>query len=357
MKSADWIWTPRPPTPAESARGGWALQRRGVHHGFVHRAGRGAAPAPSPRDVARLWPLGEPIRLPRILAPGLRATTATIRRTRAMFERLRRNSEFADEVWRRVGRRREIVPAGVSVDLGDPREIEKVHADQRVGSRVERDLWAKLSWVSVDERDSSLRVRFSFGSERLEDWKRDRRRAEAADRFAEAVFPECQLLTRHRGLQRILDGTGRGRARLSERIVYSNAPGGGAAFHHDAETRQRGVVFAQLAGRTAWLALPKRELAEIVAGLARGSLVPVCGTPGKAMRALDRGGPPALDRLLNRSRRLTRVLVERSRFVVLGPGDVLLLPSPAADAVAWHSVFGLGGSPSLAHSYGIFAAG
>ena len=68
--------------------------------------------------------------------------------------------------------------AGSSFDLGDEREIAKVHVDRG----PHRDLWAKLSRISRDPRDASLRIRFSFGSERLGDWSEDEARACAADR-------------------------------------------------------------------------------------------------------------------------------------------------------------------------------
>jgi hypothetical protein len=143
--------------------------------------------------------------------------------------------------------------------------------------------------------------------------------------------------------------------RLSERILFANAPGGGAAFHHDAESAQLGVAYAQLAGRTAWLALPKRELAYVVAQLAAGRLArSVAGR--RALRALDRHSP-SLERLLNSEARLTRTLAERGRLYVLAAGDILLLPSPGLDDSAWHSVFALGSRPSLALSFGIFADG
>ena len=53
---------------------------------------------------------------------------------------------------------------------------------------------------------------------------------------------------------------------------------------------------------------------------------------------------------------VNRALVEAGAFLVLEPGDALLLPSPARNVAAWHSVFALGAVPSLAHSYGVFAA-
>ncbi len=144
--------------------------------------------------------------------------------------------------------------------------------------------------------------------------------------------------------------------RLSERILFANAPGGGAAFHHDAETGQLGVAYAQLAGKTAWLALPKRELAEHVRRLASGPLARAFEGPARALRTLERH-LPGVERLLNADPRLTRALAEAGRLYVLSAGDLLFLPSPGPDDVAWHSVFALGTRPSLALSFGIFREG
>jgi hypothetical protein len=210
-------------------------------------------------------------------------------------------AEFRRDVWRRLAARRDFAATGASRDLSDEREIEKVHADALRGGRVvARDLWAKLSWISRDPRDDSLRVRFSFGSELHSDWQRDARRAAFADALAEAAFPECGVLARNRPALTLLARATGGPVRLSERILFANAPGGGAAFHHDAETEQLGVAYAQLAGRTAWLALPKRELAAALCELAPRSLARPRGHAARALRALD-GDHAAIDRILNRA--------------------------------------------------------
>jgi hypothetical protein len=304
-------------------------------------------------DLRARWQAGRPILLRGVLR--LAGVSDDVRRTRRLFEHARAGLDVEGELRRRLARAPRFALAGVSVDLGDPREVLKLHADEsgELTSPPARDLWAKLSWVSRDASDASLRVRCSFGSERLLDWRRDARRARAADRLAEALFPECRAVTRDTALALALARLAGRRVRLSERIVYSNAPGGGAAFHHDAEPCQLGVLYAQLAGATGWLALPQGELADALASVARGSRV--LGTPARARRALEREPTPALERLLNADPRLTRALVERGAFHRLRHGDVLLLPSPRPDAAAWHSVFALGRAPSLAHSYGIFA--
>jgi hypothetical protein len=278
-----------------------------------------------------------------------------ISRTEAMFARLRRGADPGREVGRRLDAQRRFVAAGVSVDLGDEREIAKVHAElPRPGRAPLADLWAKVSRISRDPRDDSLRIRFSFGAERLDDWRSDPERAAGADALAEAVFPECRRITGDRPLAALLRRWTGGPVRCSERIVFSNAPGGGAEFHHDAEEGQLGVAYAQLRGRTAWLALSKRGLAAELA--ARGVGGRRGAGPRGALRRLDRHDP-ALDRVLNRTPSFTRRLVEGGRLYVLEAGDVLLLPSHGPDDAAWHSVFALGRRPSLAHSYGLFRGG
>ena len=226
-----------------------------------------------------------------------------------------------------------------------------------------RGLYAKLSWIAHDERDASLRIRFSFGSENERDWQKETRRAPWSDRFAEAVFPECAVQTGNAGLRRRIEGLTSRRVRFSERIVYNNAPGGGAIFHHDCEPHQLGVVFGQLAGETAWLALPKRELARHLAefahaphaGMEEGALRRLAGTMRAALRALD-GEDPRIARLLNETPAFTARLAAAGALLHLRAGDALLLPNHAWNDTCWHSVFALGARASLAHSYGIFAA-
>ena len=355
--ATDWRWrtarAKREPRDIE-------LFRRGVRHGFVVPQG---APPAAPEDPEGRFRRGEPLLLRGWLALSERRTKARIEASRRWFERLRHGERLALEVRARLsGLREQRSPVaamrGISEDLADPLEIEKLHVDSLRHGRAGRDLYAKLSWIADLECDDSLRLRFSFGSERSGDWKRDTRRTLAADRLAEWVFPEGTLISRQRALCVLLERLCGARTRLSERIVYNNAPGGGASFHHDAEHRQLGVVYGQLCGSTGWLALPRQELAEEIARLAGASpsIASRLGSVRKVQRALEDTRLPALERLLNRDPRLTRRLVERGAFYRLRAGDVLILPSPSHEVCAWHSVFALGRRPSLAHSYGLFAA-
>ena len=305
-------------------------------------------------EAARRWARARPVPLPGSLSESLARLRPEVRRSLALFERLRAGRSFQDEVWSRLRDGSAFAPAGVTVNLGDPREIEKVFANARRGERVAaRDLYAKLSWISHDERDPSLRIRFSFGSEDLLEWQGETRRAPWADRFAEALFPECAAISANGPLVGLVERLAGRRVRFSERIVYSNAPGGGASFHADLEPRQLGVVYGQLAGATAWLALPERELADSVALWARRrGWRP---SARRALRGLDRDRNPKLARLLDSTPAFTGALAQRGALLVLRAGDALLLPSPGPERIAWHSVFALGSSPSLAHSYAIFA--
>ena len=330
-----------------------ALIRRGVRLGHLVVTDRPATPA---ADQPWRWRAAQAIFLPGALAAHRRQLAPAVRATLRMLDRLRQGGSFQDEVARRLGDTRAFRPAGASRDLADGREIEKVYVDGVRGSRrVARDLYAKLSWVAFDPRDQSLRIRFSFGSERLLEWFHDPRRAVWSDQYADAMFPECAAIARNAPLGAVVERLVGRRVRFSERIVYSNAPGGGALFHHDAEPGQLGVVYGQLHGSTAWLAVSKRELAQVVAGLARGAAARrKAGTPARALRALDDDEHPLVHRLLNATPALYGALVARGHAFVLHAGDAILLPSPGPDDVCWHTVFGIGSAPSLAHSYGVF---
>lgn len=329
------------------------LARRGTRHGrFVPAPRRGLAP----EEIERRWARDEPIFLPGVLRPAPAA--AAVRATLALFERLRRGASFEREVRRRLAGNAGFSPSGAVVDTGDTREIEKVYVDGMRGKRfAARGLYAKLSWIAHDERDVSLRIRFSFGAENLLDWQKETRRAPWANRYAEALFPECAVLARNRRLVELIEGLLGRRTRLGERIVYNNAPGGGALFHHDCEPHQHGVVFGQLAGETAWLALPKRALAEHMAASARTPASKrLLGTPARALKALEREGDERVARLLNETPAFTARLAASGALFHLRAGDALVLPNHGWDDTCWHSVFALGKHASLAHSYGIFAA-
>ena len=208
--------------------------------------------------------------------------------------------------------------AGISQNTLDPLELHKLDAEPG-------GLYVKVNWLSTWPGDGSLRLRFSYGAEILDDWLHDAARSRLALRLAEGLFPVCRAVTRAV------------RRRFIQPIVYSNQPGGGALFHHDDVPGQKGVLFTQLAGRTAWLALPKRVLIRHVQA---------CG------HRWSDSMPDRLARLLNHTPAFTRRLADDGRLFVLEPGDAIELPSRPRQGTAWHSVFCAGKGANLALSMG-----
>jgi hypothetical protein len=240
--------------------------------------------------------------------------------------------------------------AGSSGESDDPRDVEAVFFRAESGEFAgEPDLWARASWIANDETDMSMRIRHSSGDGAPDGWLRATdRTCRAVDELARRAFPECAAIDECEPLQTLLAGLLERPFRLSERILYNNAPNGGAVFHHDAEPGQSGVCFSQLEGRTAWLTLSKRRLARILVrnGAAKDERL--------AIQRLDRGEDRELWQCINRDESFAQQLSAHGAVYVLEAGDSILLPSQAFDDCAWHSVVALGDRPSLAHSYGIF---
>jgi hypothetical protein len=325
----------------------WPLRRRDADLGHavtVHRA-----PLDARTERAR-WQAAEPLFLPGVLGDIERREEASIQASLEMFARLRgEQSELLDELELRLHDDDWLRYAGSTVDRDDPRELERCFVDAEQGGQpVAQDLWAKLAWITDDPSDPSLRVRFSNGLDQLEEWMTTSdHTASWVDRFALHAFPECGAVLRCAGLRERLDRLVARPHRLSERIVYNNAPNGGAAFHHDAEPGQLGVVFSQLEGRTAWFTLAKRRLVDLLVRFGMGR-------PRAVRAALDAGDDPDLLHVLNRDEGFARLLAAHGALFVLRAGDAILLPSHGFDDVAWHSVLAVGDQPSLAHSYGVF---
>lgn len=323
------------------------LRRRGAVLGHAVELDRAL---PTTAQAKARWDAGEPVFLPGILGDAPARHGAPIRACLRMFDRLRAGGSFLAELEARIGDDPDLRYAGSTVDKNDAREVERVFVDaERGGALVAKDLWAKLAWIANDESDRSLRIRFSAGLEQLEEWMTATdRTAGWVDQFALRAFPECRAALDCAPLRRLLGVLIPRPHRLSERILYNNAPGGGAVFHHDAEPGQLGVCFSQLEGSTAWLTLSKRRLAQLLVrvGFARDDR--------RAMAALDDNCDEAMWQLMNRDESFTAQLAAHGALFVLHAGDNILLPSHGIDDVAWHSVLALGRMPSLAHSYGLF---
>ncbi len=330
-----------------SGRNVLPLRRRGADLGFVMPLRR---ELPSTATAMRVWNASEPVCLPGILRDGLADSRGAIASSLAMFERLREGGDFLTEMERRMGDDADFDYIGSSGDSDDARDIEAVFFAAQSGAFAgERDLWARASWIANDNTDASMRIRHSSGDGAPDGWLRaSDRKCRAVDELARRAFEECRVIDCCAPLHAVLAALLRVPYRLSERILYNNAPDGGAVFHHDAENGQSGVCFGQLEGSTAWLTLSKRRLAGLL--VRRGLAV----DERAALTRLDCSDDKPLWSLLNRDADFARELSAHGAAYVLEAGDAILLPSQAFDDCAWHSVIALGDAPSLAHSYGIF---
>ncbi len=309
---------------------------------------------PDAAEVKRAWQNNEAIFLPAILADALPFYQPDIAQAHSLAEEIQQGADLSELLETEPYDLR-LQPAfdlsGASFEDNDDQGIEKVIFDAWVEDEMVADnLWCKASWLSFDEEDGSLRFRFSFGFEGYEDVAADRVRQDWAAKLTDAIFPESAAMASHQYLnailQTILDCE---RVGFMERIVYFNAPNGGAQMHHDVERGHEGVVFAQLSGSTFWLALAKPKLLdEIDAFLAQ---TPADKWPQLRKLADDRQALSDYleerdhewaEDLIDRTPEFFLHLIERGYAHVLKPGDVLLMPQPSLDTCVWHSVICLG---------------
>jgi len=262
---------------------------------------------------------------------------------------------------------------GCSVNEGDEQEIETIIYDaldpDDNDNIFAEDLWMKASWLSFHEDDASLRFRFSFGIDLIEDVAADKNRQHHASLLTDAIFPESQLITNNKALksklQTVLEVN---EFQFVERIVYFNAPNGGAYLHHDRERGHAGVVYAQLSGHTFWLALNKQSLLDEI-----NSFVAACNnstwptTISEEIKTeilrciqndilsaeLETFSNSALIHLINETQEFIQHLITQGHSRLLEPGDALLLPQDNELNCCWHSVFCLGDESGEALSFAI----
>jgi len=243
-------------------------------------------------------------------------------------------------------------------DEGDDQEIETVEYDAVNGDEViGENLWCKASWLSFEEDDASLRFRFSFGMVGFEDVAADIERQLYAARLTEAIFPESTIISNNARLEAFLQSMlGVEKLAYVERIIYFNAPNGGAQFHQDVERGHLGVVFAQVYGRTGWLACSKQQLIDEIqsfvadnnntAALGKlmdeaqlGELQQKCRDREQLTDWMDERDNEALELLLNRCPEFYRQLFGHGYGYIINPGDAILLPQNNIAECCWHSVF------------------
>ena len=196
-------------------------------------------------------------------------------------------------------------------------------------------------------------------------------RQDYAAQLSDAVFPESTLITANNNIENLLtDVTGISDIRFVERIIYFNAPNGGAYMHHDLERGHAGVVYAQLTGQTVWIACPRHQLvSEIVAFisqchhyqqwpktinlLSQNTLLDLVRHPPDLIDALESFNHDAVIHLINETKEFIQHMISREYGYQLSPGDVILLPQTQAETCCWHTVFCFGEKAGQALSFAI----
>lgn len=339
-------------SPSQDANDALPLRRRGILYGWIREEDRPAMP--DSMSIESAWNKHEAVFLPGLLADVIPLFQVEIARAHRLFEHTRDGADlsellesepYADRL------RTDFDLSATSFEEHDDQGIEKIVFDAWQDDDIVADnLWCKASWLSFDDEDGSLRFRFSFGMEGYEDVAADPDRQAWAARLTDAIFPESAAVTGHAGLNAILTQMlGSQDVSFMERIVYFNAPNGGAQMHHDVERGHDGVVFAQVSGSTFWFALPKPSLMdEIEAFLALdpagdwSDLRALTENREALSRYLEEPDHELAEALIDRNPEFCRYLIERGHAYVLHPGDVLLLRQHSLDTCVWHSVICLG---------------
>jgi len=261
---------------------------------------------------------------------------------------------------------------GCSVNEGDDQEIETIIFDaSKNGEVLAEDVWMKVSWLSFYEEDASLRFRFSFGIDHVEDVAADALRQHHAALLTEAVFPESRLVTHNQTLNSLLNKALESESiNFVERIIYFNSPNGGAYLHHDRERGHAGVVYVQVTGSTFWVALPKQALIDEITTFVQQctatnswpgnvnqsmqtELVEYTNDQAMLSAELESFSNSTLIHLINETEAFVQQLVKNGHGHFLQAGDALLLPQETEMNCCWHSVFNLGDDTGQALSFAI----
>ena len=339
------------------------VRRRGVELGWV---------VPRTRDVtdhtclARHWAAARPIYLADFVTAEVAEHGEHIAQALALMEAVLAEADLEDVLHAppydaRLAPDFRLLPAGI--DTGDAQEILRLDFDAYAGERLlAEDLWVKLSWLSFHPDDTSLRFRFSFGIEGYENVAAHWDKQQLAARLTEAIFPESAIVSRNSFLRGLLTSIlPVDDVAYVERIVYFNAPNGGAQFHQDVERGHLGVVFAQLHGRSLWLALSRQQLLQELAAFLRTPAGHVAGYPrlralvadAEGLAAALEAGDEVVEEVLNRSPEFFAHLLRQGHGWLLEPGDIILLPQQSQEHCAWHSVFCADDFPGHALSFAI----
>lgn len=355
-----------------------AIGRRGYQVGWIAEL-KPQHTALALEHIRQTWPTMDAIVLPGFFKKNLAKYATDIEVSQQLAQAVLDEEScadlFAEEPYAsRLAPKFELLAA--SCDESDDQEIETIDFDVMDGEEILAEgLWMKASWLSFAEDDISLRFRFSFGIVGYEDVAADYEQQTYAAELTEAIFPQSAIISQNDTLQAILDQTlNTKHVDYVERIIYFNAPDGGAQFHQDVERGHLGVVFAQMHGRTGWLALSKAHLIdEILLYLSQSDaqtdylaatqdntawdvLCEKSASRDLLNCYLDEADNEPIEHLINRVPSFAQQLIDHGYGYVLNPGDAILLPQQTADRCCWHSVFCLDDYAGQALSFAIRTA-
>lgn len=349
------------------------LLRRGFQLGWIAEDARPVMPDAA--TVKARWHSDETSMLPGILADVIGNYATEIEQAHTLMEKTLHGEPLAPRIEAEpyASRLNPKFPLLSAVfEEHDEQCIEKLFFDaEENGEVIAEDLWCKASWLSFDDNDASMRFRFSFGMEGYEDVAADPTRQMLASEITDAVFPESAAITEHPELNAMLTEMLDGKPAYTERIIYFNAPNGGAQMHHDVERGHLGVVFAQMSGSTGWLSLAKPILIdEIQAFLAlpeshealakvlpkiddQNALRELAKDRAALSAHMDEFDHELSEALMDRSPEFIKHLFDRGYGYILNPGDVLLMPQRDLENCAWHTVFCISEDPGEALSFAL----
>jgi len=319
---------------------------------------------PSTAAIAEAWKNDQAIVCPACVGNELKTYAANIAQAHELMEKILHGAEVgdcleADEAAYHSRLMPEFAMLAASTEEHDEQGIEKVYFDvEQDGAIVAEDLWLKASWLSFHDEDASLRFRFSFGMEGFEDVAADAARQSWAGELCERIFPESSIITKNKYILSVLEHILGEKPQFVERIVYFNAPNGGAQFHHDVERGHAGVVFAQNSGSTFWLALNKQALMDEIIAFSK------IQTVDTGLQALLQNRQALSDYMEEQDHTLVEALIDQNASFIthlikrgygytLHAGDVLFLPQRDLEHCVWHSVFTLGDEPGEALSFAV----
>ena len=312
--------------------------------------------------ILEAWKSHQAVHIPDYVAAALPAYQADIAQAHAWMEATLGGTELMDYMeqhgyMQRLGDTFMVLAS--SLEEHDEQAIEKLYVDvEEHEQRVAENLWCKASWLSFHDEDASLRFRFSWGMEGFEDVSAQPEQQAWAAELCTRLFPESEVITKHPDLLTLLHTLLGHEPAFVERIVYFNAPHGGAQFHHDVERGHAGVVYAQLSGETFWLAASKPVLMQAMQDFAQQhevsdelhSLLHDIPALSNYMEEQDHEW---VEQLMDCNPQFITYMVEQGFSHHLRAGDVLLLPQKDLESCVWHSVFCLGDEPGEALSFAI----